>query len=175
MAFAASGSRADVAIMEVAIGPGSGQGQFKVEVVRSPAGEASALVEFDAQALLRRRTELQNAVLASAVSARRLILGIERPMHDVGRVLFAALLGAPEVAERYRSSTALAAERQSPLRIVLRIETPELAGLPWEAMFDQSTGAYLCTQQQLVRHVPVPSVPLPAGSRTTAAHPRRDL
>jgi hypothetical protein len=162
MALTASGSRAaEVAIMEVAIGPGSGLGQFKVEVVRSPAGEASALVEFDAQALLRRRTELQNAVLASAVSARRLILGIERPMHDAGRMLFAALLGAPQVAERYRSSTALAAERQWPLRIVLRIETPELAGLPWEAMFDQSTGAYLCTQQQLVRHVPVASVPLP--------------
>ena len=43
--------------------------------------------------------------------------------------------------------------------------TPALAGLPWEAMYDQAAGAYVCRQDQLVRHVPVASVPAPLRVR----------
>jgi CHAT domain-containing protein len=46
------------------------------------------------------------------------------------------------------------------LRVVLRLEPPELASLPWEYMFDQSTkvdvdGSYLCLRDSspLVRHL----------------------
>ena len=49
--------------------------------------------------------------------------------------------------------------------MVLRIDTPALAGLPWEAMYDQAAGAYVCRQDQLVRHVPVASVPAPLRVR----------
>ena len=45
--------------------------------------------------------------------------------------------------------------------MVLRIDTPALAGLPWEAMYDQAAGAYVCRKDQLVRHIPVASVPAP--------------
>ena len=38
---------------------------------------------------------------------------------------------------------------------------PELAGLPWEAMYDAVDGAYVCRRDQLVRHVPVASVMQP--------------
>ena len=57
-----------VTVIEVAIGPGGAPGMFKVEVVASPAGEASATVELDADSLLARRGLLQQAVLASAVA-----------------------------------------------------------------------------------------------------------
>jgi WD40 repeat protein len=154
-----------VTVIEVAIGPGSAPGMFKVEVVASPAGEASATVELDADALLARRGLLQQALLASAAASRRLLPETEQPVREVGGLLFAGLLGAGEVAGRYRAAAAVAAERGEGLRVVLRIDTPALAGLPWEAMFDQGAGAYVCRSDQLVRHVPVASVPTPLRVR----------
>jgi CHAT domain/TIR domain/WD domain, G-beta repeat len=150
-----------VTVIEVAIGPGGSPGVFRVEVVASPAGEASAAVELDADALLARRGLLQQAVLASAVPSRRVLPETEQPVREVGEVLFAGLLGAGEVAGRYRAAAAVAAERGEGLRVVLRIDDPVLAGLPWEAMYDRAAGAYVCRQDQLVRHVPVASAPAP--------------
>ena len=152
-------------VIEVAIGPGGAPGMFRVEVVASPAGEASATVELDADSLLARRGLLQQAVLASAVLSRRVLPETERPLREAGHVLFAGLLGTGEVAGRYRAAAAVAAMRGEGLRVVLRIDTPALAGLPWEAMYDQAAGAYVCRQDQLVRHVPVASVPVPLRVR----------
>ena len=152
-------------VIEVAIGPGGAPGMFRVEVVASPAGEASATVELDAETLLARRGLLQQAVLASAVPSRRVLPETEQPVREAGELLFAGLLGAGEVAGRYRAAAAVAAMDGEGLRVVLRIDTPTLAGLPWEAMYDQAAGAYVCRQDQLVRHVPVASVPAPMRIR----------
>ena len=152
-------------VIEVAIGPGGAPGMFKVEVVASPVGEASATVELDAESLLARRGLLQQAVLASSVSSRRVLPETEQPVREVGELLFAGLLGTGEVAGRYSAAAAVAAERGEGLRVVLRIDTPALAGLPWEAMYDQAAGAYVCRQDQLVRHVPVASPPAPLRVR----------
>jgi sugar lactone lactonase YvrE len=154
-----------VTVIEVAIGPGGVPGTFKVEVVTSPAGEASATVELDADALLARRGLLQQAVLASAVPSRRVLPETEQPVREAGELLFAGLLGTGEMAGRYRASAAIAALRGEGLRVVLRIDTPALAGLPWEAMYDRATGAYVCRQDQLVRQIPVASVPAPLQVR----------
>jgi WD40 repeat protein len=152
-------------VIEVAIGPGGAPGMFRVEVVASPAGEATATVELDAEALMARRGLLQQAVLASAVPSRRVLPETEQPVREVGEVLFAGLLGTGEVAGRYRAAAAVAATRGEGLRVVLRIDTPALAGLPWEAMYDQAAGAYVCRKDQLVRHVPVASVLAPLRVR----------
>jgi hypothetical protein len=129
-----------VAVIELAIGPGQAAGTFRVEVLRSPAGEASVVVSFDVEALLARREQLEHAVLASAVVSRATLSQTERPVREVGQMLFSALLGSGEVAGRYRASAALAAERGQGLRVVLRIDNPALAGLPWEAMYDMAAG-----------------------------------
>ena len=151
--------------IEVAIGLGGSPGVFRVEVVESPAGEASATVELDADSLLARRGQLQQAVLASAVPSRSVLPETERPVREVGQVLFTGLLGTGEVAGRYRASAAIAAERRQSLQVMLRIDSPALAGLPWEAMYDQAAGVYVCRQDQLVRHIPVASVPAPLQVR----------
>ena len=65
------------------------------------------------------------------------------------------MLGSGDVAGRYRASVALAAERGQGLRVVLRVDNPALAGLPWEAMYDGTAGAYVCRRDQLVRYIPV--------------------
>jgi hypothetical protein len=152
-------------IIEVAIEHSSTPRVFKVEVLASPAGEASVEVVLDVDTLLARREQLEQAVLASAVPSRRVLPETERAVREVGQTLFIGLLGTGEVAGRYRAASAIAAERGQPLRVVLRIDSPALASLPWEAMYDQATGAYVCRQDQLVRHVRVGSVPMPLQVR----------
>ena len=149
-----------MSFIELAIGPGGAPGVFRVEVVDSSAGRAAATVELDVDSLLARRAGLQQAVLASAASTRG-VPESERPVRDIGQDLFAALLGTSEVAGRYQASAAVAAVRGEGLQVALRIDAPALAGLPWEAMYDHSAGAYVCRNDQLVRRVPVASVPAP--------------
>jgi CHAT domain len=154
-----------VTAIEVTIGPGDPDGSWRVEVLQSPAGEAEAAVVLDVVSLLRRRGQLEQAVLASASAGRLVLPEAEGYVRQVGQALFTALLGTGEVAGRYRASAALAAERQEALRVVLRIGTPRLACLPWEAMYDGSSQSYVCREHQLVRHVPVASVPAPLIAR----------
>jgi restriction system protein len=141
----------------VTIVPGQVLGMYRV-MVRSPAGEASAEVPLDVPALLERRPQLQNAVLASAAVSRSLISATERPIRETGLSMFSALLGSGDVAGRYRASAALAASSDQGLRIILRMDDPRLAGLPWEAMYDEVVGAYVCRRDHLVRSVPVAAV-----------------
>jgi hypothetical protein len=143
-----------VSSIEVSIGPGPAG--YRVDVVRSPAGEASAAVTLDAKGLLARRKELQQAILASSVPTRQVLDENEQSVREVGQALFMALLGTSEVAGRYR-----AAERDEDLRLVLRIDDPVLAGLPWESMYDEGIGTYVCRRHQLVRHVGVPAAAAP--------------
>ena len=144
--------------IEVAIEPDQVRGMYRVMVVRSPAGEASAAVPLDVDGLLERRAQLENAVLASAAASRSLVSATEQPIREAGLALFSALLGSGDVAGRYRASAALAASTDQGLRIILRIDDPALAGLPWEAMYDEVVGAYVCRRDHLVRTVPVAAV-----------------
>ena len=149
-----------MSVIELAIGPDQTPGRLRVEVVRSPAGEASSVTDLDVEALLARRRELEQAVLVSTVTTRK-VFPEEQQVQDVGQALFRALLGPSEVAGRYRAAAAVAAERGEGLRVVLRIDDPALAGLPWEAMYDETAGSYVCRRNQLVRHVGIPSAAAP--------------
>jgi len=82
-------------------------------------------------------------------------------VREVGQALFAALFTGP-IHGRYTASVAAAAAHGEPLRVVLRLHTPELAALPWETLYDPDAGAYLCQREPLVRHVQAaaPAVPL---------------
>lgn len=129
------------------------------------------MVDLDVEALLARREQLEQAVLASAVASRAILPQIERPLRDIGQALFSALLGSGDVAGQYRASVALATDRGEGLRVVLRVDTPALAGLPWEAMYDAVAGGYICRRDELVRQVPVAAVVPPL----TVAPPLRIL
>lgn len=148
------------AVIEVAIGRAGPSGVCRVDVLHSAAGEASAVTVLDADGLLARRAELEQAVLASAVPVRRVLDDSEERVREVGRALFVALLGATEVAARYQASAAIAAAEGRQLRVITRVDDPVLAGLPWEAMYDDSAGEYVCRRGQLVRYIPV-AAPIP--------------
>ena len=100
-----------MAIIEVAIKPGDVPGMFRVDVVRSPAGEASATVELDVDGLLAKRQRLQETVLASAVTSRRMLPRTEQLARKAGQALFAGLLGAGDIAGRYQAAAEAAAKR----------------------------------------------------------------
>ena len=152
-------------VFEVAIRPGSASGTYAVEVVHSPAGEGSSTVEFPVHDIVARRWELQQMLRASATGTQGSAAEIEPMVREIGLALFTALLGTGEVASLYRASTALSASREQGLRVLLRIDTPQLASLPWEAMYDGANGRYVCRQAPVVRHLPVQAVTRPLSVR----------
>jgi hypothetical protein len=149
--------------LEIEIRPGTTPGKYEVEV-DSPAGTASGKMRLDADAILDRRRELAASVLASSVTSRSSFSTLERPVRDVGLKLFKALFAGP-VYGRYTASLQEAASRGEPLRVVLRLRVPELAGIPWETLFDPESREYLCQREPLVRYVDAaqPSTPLAAS------------
>jgi hypothetical protein len=155
----------EAAVFDLAIRRSGGPGRFDVEIVSSEAGEATSSVALDVDELLTQRERLQWAVLASAVASRRVIPETERPVREIGHRLFSTLLGAGDVAGQYRASAALAAKRGQRLRVSLRIDVPEVAALPWEAMYDETADAYVCRLDQFVRHIGVARAPGPLRIR----------
>lgn len=99
-------------------------------------------------------------MLSSAVPVGRVLEETEECLREAGRVLFSALLGMGDVAARYQASAAMAASRGQQLRVIARMDDPVLAGLPWEATYDDTAGEYLCRRGELVRRVPI-AAPIP--------------
>jgi hypothetical protein len=149
--------------IEVEIDTGSTPGEYLVRVVHAPSGgEPEGTVRLPVDDLLERRQRVEETVLASSARARGgVVEELERPLRQVGHDLFEALFGGP-LSGAYRSSQAVALDRGGRLRVVLRLRAPELAVLPWEALWDEANSAYVCRREPLVRHVPAPSPePLP--------------
>ena len=129
--------------LEVELAPGPRPGTYAVNVVRSPAGEASSTMELDVDAVLARRPALQADLLESAVEDGGSAGAAGAAVEALGRLLFVAVFSG-EVYGRYAASLATAAVAQTPLRIVLRLRAPGLAALPWEALFDPETERFVC-------------------------------
>ena len=151
-------------VFDVAISADTAAG-FRVEVIRSPAGEACESVQVDIGGLSRQRDQVQQELLVSAAADRRILSSDELALREIGQKLFIALLGTGAVARRYASSQDLATERGQSLRILIRVNSPLLAALPWEAMHDESLGDHVCRRHELVRHAPVPAAHAPLEVR----------
>ncbi len=149
--------------LEIEIRPGATPGTYEVEV-DSPAGTATGTMTLDAESILGRRRELAASVLASAVTSRSTYSTMEAPVREVGHALFEALF-ADRVYGRYTASLQESGRQGVPLRVVLRLRAPDLAGIPWETLFDPETGEYLCQREPIVRYVEAaqPSAPLAAS------------
>ena len=149
--------------LELEITPGAARDHYII-TVESPAGAASGQLRLDTEKLLSRRPELASAILASAVPTRGRLSAQELPVRQVGQQLFEAVF-AERVYGRYTASAQEAARRGEPLRVVLRLRAPELAALPWEAMFDPEADEYLCQREPIIRYVETaqPATPLPVN------------
>ena len=142
--------------IELEIGPGSNPGRVPHPGRGRPAGgEPSAVFQLDIDGLLEERDALENTVLASVVGATDRSRA-RAAAAAMGQRLFEALF-SERVLGAYRASLGVAQQRGEPLRLVLRLTAPQLAALPWEALFDPEIEAYMCRREPLVRHVPPPT------------------
>jgi tetratricopeptide (TPR) repeat protein len=141
---------------ELEIGSGGVPGEFVVRVLRAPVGgEPRAALQVDVEGWLGRRFALEQAVVLSGSSTRSRLREVEQPLREAGVELFDSVFTG-EIASVYRASLAEAARQERTLRVVLRLTEPELAVLPWEALYDSSRRAYVCRKDEVVRHVPAP-------------------
>ena len=118
---------------------GGGPQQYYGRVIRSPAGEApKSQVKFWFSApgeLAKLRGELENAVLEIDEKNRQgpTTRG-EQVLRDFGRGVFRSVFtDVPSIQRIYERSKGAAQD----LRIKLRIEAADLAGLPWEYLYDE--------------------------------------
>jgi len=137
-------------------------GSYRARVLRSPAGE-SASVQF---ALPFSRLELENLVLKVG-RARRRSRGPGRPesapLKDFGGKLYGAVF-QDELRDALQRSLSLTSAPQAGLRLRLRLaDTPDLAELPWEFLYDPRHNRFLALSRRtpLVRYLDLPEPPRP--------------
>ncbi|MHB1024383.1 MAG: CHAT domain-containing protein [Desulfobacteria bacterium] len=144
---------------EVEIEQGSGR-EYPVAVLRSPAGEAreSMYFPFDELALKNHLQALQIALLRSGGKHRSVLSNEEQTVQNFGQSLFDALLTG-EVRSRFDVSRQRAVEQGKGLRLKLRIQSPRLAALPWEYIYDKRGGEYLSLSRDtpLIRYLELPT------------------
>ncbi len=138
--------------LELAI-DAAANGQYRVRVLRSPAGEAEVPLQFPwpLNHLPTWLSQVQTLVLSPPQFKR------EQQLQQWGEALFAALFNG-EVAARLTASKAVARASNQGLRIQLRCEPPELLAVPWELLYDPQAAEFLCLSHwtPLVRYLPVP-------------------
>lgn len=142
--------------IEIEVDVGQGR-DYPVRIVRSPVGEARAVMAFplDMLALESRIKDLQIALLSTGVRLRRQHTSMhEQAVQEFGVEMFTALFSG-EVRSRYDMCQEIAAQQGKGLRIKLCVRPPELAVLPWEYLYDTRLGDYLCLSgnTSLVRHL----------------------
>jgi hypothetical protein len=146
---------------EIDIGAG-GEERGHAVSVRSPGGgEATTVIRLPEAEVASLVARIPDAVIASSAMVRRSMSVEERPVRQLGSLLYEALLPA-EVRGLLVAARQRAIRDDVPLRVVLRIAAPELARLPWEFLFDPNDDDYLCVSTPLIRYPQVsrPVAPL---------------
>jgi hypothetical protein len=109
------------------------------QVLNSPAGQTPAPATLPCAAPVAEPDDLQAA----------------------GRALWRCAFGAPAVAELWRASVAVS----DTLRLRLVIDSPDLAGLPWELLYDETLSRFLAldgrTPVTRFTRLPIPAIPWP--------------
>jgi hypothetical protein len=137
-------------------------GTYRARVVNAPAGQTPPV----AFTMPFTPLELENFVLRIG-RPRRVVRRVDAPetaaIKDFGGRLYRALFHDQLEVNLLRSLSEAAA-RGAGLRIRLRLsDTPELAELPWEFLYDATRNRFLCLSDRtpLVRFLEVPDPPRP--------------
>jgi tetratricopeptide (TPR) repeat protein len=143
-------------------------GTYRARVLRAPAGE-SGPVDF---ALPFDPLELENFLLRVGRPRRGGTRRIDRPevaaLKIFGGRLYTAVF-QDELHELLLRSLSETSRQGMGLRLRLRLaDTPELAGLPWEFLYDQDRNRFLALSKHtpLVRYLELPDPPRPLSVTT---------
>ncbi|MGC9393874.1 MAG: SUMF1/EgtB/PvdO family nonheme iron enzyme [Anaerolineae bacterium] len=143
---------------ELEIDAGTGR-EYPVRVINSPAGQARETMyfPFGELELENNLLRLRNALLRSGGKRRMVLSPDQQTVQGFGRALFDALLTG-EVRVRYDVSLRDATLQGRGLRLKLRVNTPEMAALPWEFLYDPRRAEYVCLSQDtpIVRYLELP-------------------
>jgi len=143
---------------ELEIGPRQGH-EYPLRVLNSPAGQANEMLHFpyNEQELKIKLQALQIALLRSGGHRRQTLSPEQKTVRDFGQDLFDALLTG-ETRVRYDVSQEKARQQDKGVRIKLRINTPDLAALPWEFLYDPRRADYVCLARDtsVVRYLEFP-------------------
>ena len=118
--------------------------------VSLPLRDLQALAEQVPDAVIVSSSRVPDAADTSSIRVRRAESPEEEPMRKLGTMLFDAVLGHLGLA-MYQDCRRQAAREERALRVVLEVQPPELARLPWEFMFDTTQQAYLALDVALLR------------------------
>jgi tetratricopeptide (TPR) repeat protein len=140
---------------EIRVEPGR-KGQYRVSA-HSPGGDDSETMDLSPNDLYLERAllKLQVTLLRSGSLRRQVPTPELEAAQDLGLRLFNALFTGG-IRARYDVSIQMVQQAQKVLRIKLNIADPRLAILPWEYLFDQRFGAFLCFSTPLVRYLELP-------------------
>jgi hypothetical protein len=148
---------------EINIAPATGR-EYIVSVIHSPAGEAHETIVFPYETLeLNNRLQaVEVALLRSAWKRPKGTTPEEQSVMDLGMGLFDTLITG-EIRSLYDVSQREAAREDMGLRLKLRIQAPELAGIPWEFIYDHRQEEFICLSRNnpVVRYLEIPQVILP--------------
>lgn len=117
---------------------------YQAHVIDSPAGQATHTFTLPVSDL-----ELEKFILKigrSRSNSRSLDIAVfdAPPIEQLGGALFKSIFNG-SVAERFRSSLAIAQRENNRLRIRLRLSgAPKLIDIPWELLFDEETNNFIC-------------------------------
>ncbi len=141
--------------LELRVGEPAGR-TVEVEVLRSPAGEATetTTLPFDTLELDNRLKDVQLALLGRSATTRRIVPEYERAVQEFGDLLFDTVFTG-EVRSLLDRSRAEAMNQGVGLRVKLRFESADMASLPWEFLHDTRRDEYLALSRTtpIVRHV----------------------
>ncbi len=140
----------------------SGEGVYRARVVHAPAGQGARVAFTQPFAPL----ELENFLLRIG-RPRRPVRRVDAPetkaIKDFGERLYRALFH-DDLRVSLERSLSEAAAKGAGLRLRLRLsDTPELAELPWEFLYDRARNRFVCLSDRtpLVRFLEVPDPPRP--------------
>lgn len=136
---------------EVLIAADRGDRVYPVTVIESPAGQADG--EF--------ALPISVQELEAATERMHALATDEALLTDFGARLFSTLFHG-DVLSRYAESMGMVRERKG-LRIRLRVVPPELAGLPWELLYDPEKHEFLGLSKRalITRYLHVARPPSP--------------
>ena len=122
--------------LELRVGEPNGR-TVEVEVLRSPAGEATetTTLPFDTLELDNRLKDVQLALLGRSATTRRIVPEHERAVEEFGDLLFDTVFTG-EVRSLLDRSREEAISQGVGLRVKLRFESADMASLPWEFLHD---------------------------------------
>lgn len=132
-----------------------GNGEFWVKFNSPAIGQTKARLDGEALVALRARLEsVELSVLSSSAQVLRRRAGshtLERSVREFGESLYGAVL-RNGVRDAFQQARGIAKHRKQPLRVELRIDSPTLAALPWEFLYDRSNDDYLALAASVTRY-----------------------